>query len=110
MPRLAARTMGDLMAATGAVGHDNSGGIVAHRGKQAQLRHLHRDMVMTGIIAKTPGHAAAGGLDQFRLGIGDEFQHLQDRRYRPERLLMTMAMQQHFALQLRRKLLVLFLF
>ena len=94
MTRLAACAMGYLMAATGAIGHDNGGGILAHRGKQAQLRHLHRHIIMAGVIAETAGHAASGGLDQFRLGIRDQFQHLQDRRHRPECLLMTMAVQQ----------------
>ena len=52
MTRLAACAMGNLMAATGAIGHDNGGGILAHPdGPAAGVRALREawDAAIAGI-------------------------------------------------------------
>src|SRR5471030_838751 len=91
----AARAMRDLVAAAGAVGHDDGAAILTDRRQQALFGHLHRNVIMIGVIAEAASHAATGSLDQFRRRARDQPQHLQDRRHRPEGLLMTMAMQQN---------------
>src|SRR5471030_796432 len=90
----AARAMRDLVAATGAVGHDDGAAILTHRRQQAQFGHLHRNVIMIGVIAEATSHAATGCLYQFRRRARNQPQHLQDRRHRAKGLLMTMTVQQ----------------
>jgi hypothetical protein len=47
-----------------------------------------------GLVAETSGHAAARALDQFRLGIRDEPQHIESSFHGAERLLVAMSVQQ----------------
>ena len=88
---LTLRAVPDLMAATGAVSHDDGVGMLAHGGQQTQLGHLHRHVVVRCLIAETTGHAAAAGLDQLRLCTRNQFEHIDDRADRAKRFLVAMA-------------------
>lgn len=41
----------NLVAAAGAIGHHNRIGLLAHRGQQAGLGHLHGDIEVAGLVA-----------------------------------------------------------
>ena len=86
--------VGDLVAATRAVGHHNGAGLLAQRRQQAEFGHLHRDRVVPGFVAEAAGHATARGFDQLRPGLGNEPQHIHHRRDGVEGLLVAMAVQQ----------------
>ncbi len=55
----ALRAVGYLVPAAGAVGHDQRVGPGAHGRQQAQFGHLHRHVMVRGLIAKSAGHATA---------------------------------------------------
>ena len=94
MNRFALRTVTNLVAAAGAVGHHNRIGLLAHGRQQAELGHLHRHLVVAGLIAKAASHAAAARLDQLRLGAGNQLEQDHDGTDRAKRLLVAMAVQQ----------------
>ena len=63
--RLALRAVLDLVAAAGAVGDDQRVGRgLAHRGQQVRFAHLHRHLVVLGLVAEAARHAAAGRFDR----------------------------------------------
>ena len=83
--RCALRAILDLMPARGAVGDDQRGCFgAAHRRQQRQFGHLDRGLIGVGAVAEGAGHAAAAGLDDLDLQIGDQAQHLLDRLERAE--------------------------
>ena len=45
---------------------------------------MHRHVVVTGLVAKAAGHAAAAGFNQLGLCAGDEFEHVDDGADRAE--------------------------
>ena len=75
MHRFAAASVRDLAPAAGAVcDQERVLARRAHRGEQIQLRHLHRQRVVLGLVAEGAGHAAAAGLDDLRLKPGNPIQ------------------------------------
>ena len=62
----------DLVAAGGAVRHDERVGVgLAHGGQQRQLAHRQRHIDRVGAVAERAGHAAAARLHGLDLEVGD---------------------------------------
>ena len=92
MHGLATAPVRDLAPAAGAV--SNQKGVLgrgADRGKQIQLRHLHRQLVVLGLVAEGAGHAAATGLDDVGLEPGNPVKHARGGIEGAESLLMAVS-------------------
>ena len=57
-------------------------GVLAHGRQQAQLGHLHRHVVVAGLVAEAARHAAAAAFDQLGLHAGNQLEDFDDRRHR----------------------------
>src|SRR5690606_25639634 len=96
------RAVGDLVAATRAVGnHQVVGPRGAHRRQQCRFAHLHRHVVVLGLVAERAGHAAATRLDRLDLQRRNQPEHRADRRDSVERLLVAMPVNQRARLRQR---------
>ena len=70
--------------------------------QQRQLGHLHRDVVVLGLVAEAAGHAAAARLDRLDLRARARASApSRTARHRAERLLVAVAVQQRFLLRQR---------
>src|SRR5262245_10738455 len=75
--RLPAGSILDRVSATRAVGDDQFiPGRLAHSRQQRELGHLHRNVVMRGLVAEGSHHSAAARLDRFHLQARDELERL----------------------------------
>ena len=95
MPRIAARSVGDLVPAARPSGDDQGVPVCRpHRGQEVELAHRHRRIVVRGFVAEGAGHAAAARRDGLDLQPGNETERALQRRHGAERLLMAVAVQE----------------
>src|ERR1700741_4017117 len=87
--------VGDLVTAAGAVrGEDSTGRCRPELWQYAELTNLHRHLVMLGLVAERPGHAATGRIEGLDGEARDQLQGLHRGSDRGKRLLVTMPVQQ----------------
>ena len=95
MHGLTACTVIDLLPTAGAIGNDRSVWVdVTQRGQEVEFRHLHRKVVMLGLVAERPGHAAAAGRHRFDVQARYQAKCFFDAADRPECLLMAVSVDQ----------------
>src|SRR5215813_8853561 len=95
---LSLRPVRDLVTAARAVRHDQRvGWRAADRREQAPLGHPHRDLVMLRLVPERTRHPAAARLDHFNREAGNQLQRRDHVGHGPERLLVTVAVQERLA-------------